>query len=137
MDVRSLTPARPPGQNLWIMNSDGTGAHQLVVNDARQIRARFTHDDRAVVYSQDRNGDEYYDVYEVPVDGGEPRNLTNTPDISETVSQFSPDGKLRLIGLNRKAELVPLPGCRNICRALGEAVRKPTGTSVLVGPRTA
>jgi dipeptidyl aminopeptidase/acylaminoacyl peptidase len=100
----AYTSTASGGQNLWIMNADGTGAHQLVVNDARQIRARFTHDGRAVVYSQDRNGDEYYDIYEVPVDGGEPRNLTNTPDISETVNQFSPDGKLLAIGLKRKTE---------------------------------
>jgi Tol biopolymer transport system component len=89
-------------QNLWIMNADGTGAHQLVMNDDRQIRARFTPNDGAVVYNQDRNGNEYYDIYEVPVDGGEPRNLTNTPDISETVSQFSPDGKLLAIGVKQK-----------------------------------
>jgi Tol biopolymer transport system component len=81
-------------QNLWVMNADGTGAHQLVTNNDRQINAQFTRDDRAVVYSQDRSGDEYYDSYEVPVNGGEPRNLTNTPDISETVRHFSPDGEL-------------------------------------------
>jgi dipeptidyl aminopeptidase/acylaminoacyl peptidase len=84
------------------MNVDGTGAHQLVTNDDRQSGARFTHDDGAVVYSQDRGGNEYYDIYEVPVNGGEPRNLTNTPDISETVSEFSPDGKLLAIGVKQK-----------------------------------
>ena len=77
-------------------------AHQLVTNDDRQAGARFTHDDSAVVYSQDRGGNEYYDIYVVPVNGGEPRNLTNTPDVSETVSEFSPDGKLLAIGVKQK-----------------------------------
>jgi dipeptidyl aminopeptidase/acylaminoacyl peptidase len=95
----STASGRP---NLWLMNVDGTGAHQLVTNDDRQSGARFTHDDGAVVYSQDRGGNEYYDIYEVPVNGGEPRNLTNTPDISETVSEFSPDGKLLAIGVKQK-----------------------------------
>lgn len=95
----STTSGRP---NLWLMNADGTGAHQLVTNDDRQSGARFTHDDRAVVFSQDRGGNEYYDIYQVPVDGGEPRNLTNTADISETVSEFSPDGKLLAIGVKQK-----------------------------------
>jgi dipeptidyl aminopeptidase/acylaminoacyl peptidase len=95
----STASGRP---NLWLMNVDGRGAHQLVTNDDRQSGARFSHDDGAVVYSQDRGGNEYYDIYEVPVNGGEPRNLTNTPDISETVSEFSPDGKLLAIGVKQK-----------------------------------
>lgn len=88
--------------NLWIMNADGTDAHKLVTNDDRQTGARFTRDDSAVVYSQDRGGNEYYDIYAVPVGGGDPRNLTNTPDVSETMDEFSPDGKLLAIGVKQK-----------------------------------
>ena len=88
--------------NLWIMNADGTGAKQLIQNNDRQASARFTRDDMQVVYSQDRGGNEYYDIYVVPVSGGEPRNLTNTADVSETVREFSPDGKLLAIGIKQK-----------------------------------
>ena len=88
--------------NLWIMNVDGTGAQQLIKNNDRQVGAHFTHDDSAIVYSQDRGGNEYYDIYVVPVSGGEPRNLTNTDDVSETVDEFSPDGKLLAIGVKQK-----------------------------------
>jgi dipeptidyl aminopeptidase/acylaminoacyl peptidase len=95
----STASGRP---NLWLMNIDGTGAHQLVTSNDRQIAAHFTHDGTAVVYSQDRGGNEYYDIYVVPVSGGEPRNLTNTPDIDETVDEFSPDGSLLAIGVKQK-----------------------------------
>src|SRR5579859_3648613 len=88
--------------NLWLMNADGTDAHQLVTNDDRQAGAQFTREDNAVVYSQDRGGNEYADIYVVPASGSEPRNLTNTPDISEFVDEFSPDGKLLAIGLKQK-----------------------------------
>ncbi len=88
--------------NLWIMNVDGSGAQQLVTNNDRQMSAHFTRDDRAVVYSQDRGGNEYYDIYVVPAAGGEPRNLTNTPDVSETVDEFSPDGKLLAVSIKQK-----------------------------------
>lgn len=88
--------------NLWIMNVDGAGAQQLVTNNDRQIGARFTHDDSAVVYSQDSGGNEYYDIYVVPATGGTPKNLTNTSDVSETVDEFSPDGKLLAIGVKQK-----------------------------------
>src|SRR5579863_1724037 len=88
--------------NLWIMNADGTGARQLITSNDRQTSARFTHDDTQVVYSQDRGGNEYYDIYVVPVSGGEPRNLTNTSDVSETVRECSPDGKLLAIAIKQK-----------------------------------
>lgn len=88
--------------NLWVMNIDGSGARQLIKSEDRQAGARFTHDDAQVVYSQDRGGNEYFDVYVVPVGGGEPRNLTHTEDVSETVEEFSPDGKLLAIGLKQK-----------------------------------
>jgi len=89
--------------NLWSMNADGTDAHQLVTSNDRQSHARFTHDDGSLVYSQDRGGNEYNDIYVIPVAGGEPRNLTNTPDVSETVDQFSPDGELLAIALKQKS----------------------------------
>lgn len=88
--------------NLWIMNADGTGARQLIQSNDRQTSARFTHDDAQVVYSQDRGGNEYYNIYVVPVSGEEPRNLTNTADVTETVREFSPDGKLLAIGIKQK-----------------------------------
>lgn len=96
----STASGRP---NLWTMNADGTGAQQLVTNNDRQTNARFTSDDSGIVYSQDRGGNEYYDIFVVPAVGGEPRNLTNTPDVSETVEEFSPDGKLLAIGVKQKA----------------------------------
>lgn len=95
----STASGRP---NLWLMNADGADAHQLVTNDDRQAGARFTRDGGAIVYSQDRGGNEYYDIYVVSTQGGTPRNLTNTPDISETVDEFSPDGKLLAIGIKQK-----------------------------------
>ena len=88
--------------NLWIMDVDGANEQQLIHSDDRQASARFTQDDTQVVYSQDRGGNEYYDIYVVPVSGGEPRNLTNTADVSESVREFSPDGKLLAIGIKQR-----------------------------------
>jgi dipeptidyl aminopeptidase/acylaminoacyl peptidase len=89
--------------NLWVMNVDGTGTQQLIKSNDRQAGARFTHDDTTLVYSQDRGGNEYYDIFSVPVSGGEPRNLTHTEDVSETVHDFSPDGRLLAIGIKQKS----------------------------------
>jgi dipeptidyl aminopeptidase/acylaminoacyl peptidase len=79
--------------NLWIMNSDGTGAHQLLHSDDAQSGAIWSKDGQSVVYQQDRGGDEIYDLYTVPAAGGPPQALTQTDQISETNPHFSPDGK--------------------------------------------
>jgi dipeptidyl aminopeptidase/acylaminoacyl peptidase len=79
--------------NLWVMQADGTGVRQLLKSDDRQSNPVFTKDGKEIVYEQDKGGDELYDLYAVPVAGGEPRNLTNTDKTSESEPQFSKDGK--------------------------------------------
>jgi dipeptidyl aminopeptidase/acylaminoacyl peptidase len=78
--------------NLWLMNADGTDAHQLLHSDDRQAGVTFSHAGDQIVFIQDKGGDETYDLYAVAAAGGEPRNLTNTDKISEANPLFSPDG---------------------------------------------
>jgi Tol biopolymer transport system component len=80
--------------NLWVMNGNGTGAHQLLHSDDAQSGGVWSKDGGSVVYQQDRGGDEIYDLYAVSLSDGTPQALTQTDQISETNSLFSPDGKL-------------------------------------------
>jgi Tol biopolymer transport system component len=75
--------------NLWLMNADGTGAHQLLHSDDAQSRAIWSKDG-SVVYQQDRGGDEIYDLYTVTAAGGTSQALAQTEQISETNPHFSP-----------------------------------------------
>ena len=95
----STASGRP---NLWVMNTDGTNPQQLIHNNENQSGPLFTHDGAAIVYSQDRGGNEYDDIFLVPTTGGEPRNLTNTDNISENAEQFSPDGTLLALSIKQK-----------------------------------
>ena len=79
--------------NLWLMNADGSGSHQLTHSDDSQFSATWAKNGSGIVYQQDRGGDEIYDLYFVPAAGGEPQNLTNTNQTTETGPRFSPDGK--------------------------------------------
>ncbi|HEX6495070.1 MAG TPA: S9 family peptidase [Acidobacteriaceae bacterium] len=79
--------------NLWLMNADGTRAHQLLRSDDAQSGGVWSKDGSAVVYQQDHGGDEIYDLYTVSTAGGAPEPLTQTDEISETNPRFSPDGK--------------------------------------------
>jgi dipeptidyl aminopeptidase/acylaminoacyl peptidase len=79
--------------NLWVMQANGTGARQLLKSNDRQANPVFSKDSKEIVYEQDKGGDELYDLYAVPVAGGEPRDLTNTDKTSESEPLFSKDGK--------------------------------------------
>jgi Tol biopolymer transport system component len=52
------------------------------------------------LYQQDTGGNELWDIFAIPSDGGEPINVTNTPEIREEGPRWSPDGKT--IALNHK-----------------------------------
>jgi dipeptidyl aminopeptidase/acylaminoacyl peptidase len=79
--------------NLWKVNSDGGWPVQLSQSDDRQSGAAWAPDGKWIVFQSDQAGNEMYDIYAIPSDGGTVVNLTNTPDISETNAAWSPDGK--------------------------------------------
>jgi dipeptidyl aminopeptidase/acylaminoacyl peptidase len=78
--------------NLWKVSASGGWPIQLTQSDDRQYNAAWSPDGKWIVYQQDRAGDELWDLYAVPSDGGEIINLTNTPAIREENPHWSHDG---------------------------------------------
>jgi dipeptidyl aminopeptidase/acylaminoacyl peptidase len=78
--------------NLWKVRASGGWPIQLVQSDDRQYGAVWSPNGKWIVYQQDRAGNELWDLYAIPSDGGEPVNLTNTPDIREQDPHWSHDG---------------------------------------------
>lgn len=79
--------------NIWRTDIDGSWPVQLTQSDDAQQGPAASPDGRTLYYRQDKGGNERYDVYAVPTDGGAPRNLTNTPDIREDGLIIAPDGR--------------------------------------------
>jgi dipeptidyl aminopeptidase/acylaminoacyl peptidase len=88
--------------NLWKVSASGGWPIQLTQSDDRQYLAAWSPDGKWIVYQQDRAGDELWDLYAVPSDGGEIINLTNTPDVREENPRWSSDG--RIIALSYKTK---------------------------------
>lgn len=86
--------------NIWRMDSDGSWPVQLAQSDDNQAGFAVSPDGKTLYYTQDKGGNEQYDIYAVPTAGGEPKNLTNTPDLREQGLLMSPDG--RAIALSTK-----------------------------------
>src|SRR6266481_6186978 len=69
--------------NLWKVNAAGSWPIQLSQSDDRQFNPAWSPDGKWIVYQQDNGGNELWDLYAVPAEGGEIVNLTNTPEIRE------------------------------------------------------
>jgi dipeptidyl aminopeptidase/acylaminoacyl peptidase len=80
--------------NLWKVPTTGSWPVQLVNADDRQTEPRWSPDGRWIAYSQDKGGNELWDIYVTAREGGSPTNLTNTPDIREQHPVWSRDAKL-------------------------------------------
>lgn len=88
--------------NLWKVSASGGWPVQLTQSDDRQYGGAWSPDGKWIVYEQDKAGDELWDLYAVPSDGGEIINLTNTPDIREFGAHWSHDGKTIAFGYKPK-----------------------------------
>jgi dipeptidyl aminopeptidase/acylaminoacyl peptidase len=79
--------------NIWRMDASGSWPVQLTQSEDNQGGFAVSPDGRTLYYTQDKGGNEQYDVYAVPTGGGAPRNLTNTPELREEALLISPDGR--------------------------------------------
>jgi len=88
--------------NLWKVDAAGSWPIQLVQSDERQYSETWSPDGKWILYQQDTGGNELWDVYAVPSDGGEPINLTSTPDVREESPRWSSDGKTIVLNYKPK-----------------------------------
>ena len=79
--------------NLWKVSAAGGWPVQLIQSDERQTQGTWSPDGQWILFQQDVGGNELWDIFAVPSEGGEIVNLTNTPDIREESPRWSPDGK--------------------------------------------
>ena len=79
--------------NIWRVDQAGGWPVQLTVSDDAQGGLSPSPDGRVLLFTQDKGGDEYTDVFSVPTSGGPIIQLTATPDIAEIDPRFSPDGR--------------------------------------------
>jgi dipeptidyl aminopeptidase/acylaminoacyl peptidase len=84
--------------------SGGGWPIQLSQSDDRQLGATWSPDGKWIIFEQDFGGGELFDLFAVSSDGGDPINLTNSPDISETDARWSPNGSMLALSFKPKQE---------------------------------
>ncbi|MEX0662950.1 MAG: DUF5050 domain-containing protein [Balneolaceae bacterium] len=83
--------SKPSGSNSTIYTVDiEGGTPQKVTENAPSYWHGWSPDGSTLTYTAERNGQ--YDIYIIPVEGGEETQLTDTPGLDDG-SEYSPDGK--------------------------------------------
>ncbi len=108
-DYRALLAnhlVRPGQMNLWVMKADGSGARQVTDKPGASFAPYFTPDGKQLVYSSNWENPKgrNFDLYLVPVKGGEPVAVTRDPSF-DGFPMFSPDGHWLVFASNRGARV--------------------------------
>ncbi len=92
---------RPMNLEIYAMRSDGSDKRQLTDNGAANF-APFMHpSDKYVIFASNMGGNvREFDLYLVPLEGGEPVRVTTAPGF-DGFPMFSPDGKKLVFASNR------------------------------------
>jgi len=68
--------------NLWRQSSDGGFPYQLTTYVERTVRTTaWSPDSKWIAYSADQQGDEFYQLFLIPAQGGQPEQLTDLPGV--------------------------------------------------------
>ncbi|WP_394171149.1 S9 family peptidase [Saccharospirillum alexandrii] len=93
--------------NIWLAPSDDPDAARPITHDIhRGIQScHWAYNSRAVLYTQDKNGDENWHAYAVDIETGDSRDLTPISGVSAMFTQLSERHPNRVvIGLNDRDE---------------------------------
>lgn len=90
--------------NIWKIPATGGWPVQLTRSEERHGELVASPDGKLLYYTQDAGGDEQFDIYAVPVDGGAARNLTATPELRESQLLIAPGGTTGVVATKLRSE---------------------------------
>jgi len=85
---------RPNRMEIWVMNADGSGQHQITNLGGANFAPYFTPDDRRIIFSSNYKNphSRNFELYLVNPDGTGLEQVTSNPEF-DGFPMFSPDGK--------------------------------------------
>lgn len=90
-----------PDDEVYIMNSDGTGVQSLTNNKAVENDLNWSPDGSKIVFRSERDGDSA--IYMMNADGSNPKRLSPRPG-KDSMPSWSPDGKQIVFSSSRDGQ---------------------------------
>jgi TolB protein len=98
---------RPGNLELWVMNADGSGKHQVTHNGAANFAPYWLPDGKRIIFASNqadpKNGRDF-DLYVINEDGNSQERITFHPDF-DGFPMFSSDGKRLVWASNRNGKV--------------------------------
>jgi dipeptidyl aminopeptidase/acylaminoacyl peptidase len=85
-------PASNTGDDIWLMNADGTNKRNLTPFANSQLNPVFTPDGKRIVFESNSGGTTAGDIYVMNLDGSGLTNLTPAAESEDQAPVVSPDG---------------------------------------------
>lgn len=83
--------AAAPQEDLYVINTDGTGLRQLTSDAEKDRGVSWSPDGTQITFHSSRNG--RYEIWSIRLDGSDLRQLTSTTGDTVTVPKWSADGR--------------------------------------------
>lgn len=90
--------------NIWRTDADGSWPLQMTQSDESQRGLAASRDGKWLYFCQDSGGDEYFDLFRVPADGGAVEQVTRTPDVSEDTLVPGGEGGVIALSVKKRSE---------------------------------
>jgi len=88
--------------DIWTVPTSGGRAARLTLNEANDMRPKFSPDGKRIAFSSDRSGN--FDVWMMPSEGGEATRVS-FDSATDSINSFDPDGRSIIYQSNASGEL--------------------------------
>ena len=78
--------------DLWLASSSGGTAHRITTNLGLELFPKFSPDGKWIAFTAQYDGN--FNVYVIPSEGGQPKQLTFLPDIGEVPERMGPNNEV-------------------------------------------
>jgi tricorn protease len=80
------------GGDLWLVSSQGGTAHRITTHPGLELFPKFSPDGKWIAFTGQYDGN--FNIYVMPSEGGQPRQLTFVPDVGEVPERMGPNNEV-------------------------------------------